>query len=531
MNPLMHGKNTAANWFIGKAAEAITGHAFQPKWYGDNIRAGMKAVNLLREMGGAEYNRLLRLGLDLQCKSDYMDQTSRDFLRGLVEQLGQDKESNRAMSVLMAVPDAAKWLKRTNHTLTFGMNDLFLAQSFYARQAELIAKGMSPDLADMAARDWAHQQVVEYMTPIRMMGSAPLGRVMENQNIALFMRYRFGGKIRPLMNAVKEAIGSFKPDENMTEAMGGALGRTTDTASGQQEETYGERNARGQTRAEARTNAIARLAVMIGMAAYIYPKLDRIAKRITHDAQAKFPRGGAMEDVVHVAESLKGERSWGATASADFSLALATEEIPELIANRDFYTWHHIRGTNVGTEDQTMQLASWLGSKTMPGQMTHRWDQGRGKQVLFGLLGFTFPMEHGVKEAAEVRSDKSGSNPAPPQAEKVWQSILAASEQAQRSGGKDTRLEDALLASGKLTKSQEDELQDAVYDPPIVFAVNGMNGQEVWRVYGKSTDEEKRQLLDDDKIYEKLSEYGDSLRDNEDDKTADAIDKELTASH
>lgn len=510
MNPLMHGKNIAANYLTGKVAEAISGKVVLPSFYARNIEAGVKAVNTLRDIGGSEYRRLLRLGLDLQGADSSFDNTTKDILRSFTDQLDKDKQSNIAMSALLGVGDAAKWLSAKNHLATFGINDLFLLQSFYARQAELTAKHV-PN-ADEAARDWAHQQVAEYTTPIRFGGSSALGRLMENPNISAFWRYHFGGILRPVMNAVKEAAGSFKPED----------------------ETAGdgkERNSRGQTRAEARINAIARLAVMIAFAVYVYPKiLDKLAKKITGDEQAKAPRGGVLGFASDIAETAKGERSIASTLGSVFTPALGTEELVEAGINRDFFTGKHIMGTNVGAEDKVKQLATWLGSKSTPGSMTHRLDQGKGKQVLYSLLGFTFPMEHGLKEAAEIRSEASGSNPSDPQKAKVFQSILAAAEQSRRTNGKDTSLKDVLLASGNLNPGQRRELILAVHETPIAFAVQGLEQDEdVWRVFQHSTDEEKHELADDRRASGRLFKYSAKLRHAGDNDKAAEVRQKVTA--
>lgn len=508
MNPLMHGKNIAANYFTGKAAEAITGSAFRPKWYGNNMEAGVKAVNTLKDLGGPEYRRLLRLGLDLQGADSSFDNTTKDILRSFTDELAKDKESNAAMSALIGVADAAKWLQHMNHLATFGINDLFLLQSFYAKEAELQAQGIANP--SEGARDWAHQQVAEYTTPVRVAGSAAVGRLLENPNLSAFWRYHFGGILRPVINAVKETAGSFKPDEDATG-------------------TGKERNAKGQTRAEARTNAVGRLAVLTLFATVIYPKvLDKLAKKMTGDEQAKAPRGGTMGFASNVAETVEGERSVASLAGSVFTPALGTEELAEIGINRDFFTGRHIMGTNVGFEDNVKQLGAWLTSKSTPGQITHRFDQSKGKQALWGLLGFTFPMEHGLKEAAEIRSEASGSNPSDPQKSKVFQSILAAAEQAHRSGGKDTRVKDALLKTGKLTPSQRKELMDAVRESPIVFAVSGLEQPEdVWRVYQHSTDEEKSSLAHDPHTRSRLYKYETKLRHDGDNKKADAIGEAL----
>lgn len=511
MNPLMHGKNVVANFFTGKAAEAITGSVFRPSWYKGNMEAGIKATNTLKDIGGPEYRRLLRLGLDLQAADSSFDQTTKDILRSFTDQLAKDKESNVAMSALMKVGDAATWLQHMNHLMTFGINDLFLLQSFYAREAELQARGV-PNPSE-AARDWAHLQVAEYTTPARVGGSAALGRLMENPNLSAFWRYHFGGILRPVLSAVAEAVGPFK-------AVDDDLGISGD-GEGQQR----KRNARGQTEAEARTNAIGRLAVMTLMATVVFPKiLDKLAKKITGDAQAKAPRGGVLGFASDIAETAEGERSPSSLAGSVFTPALGTEELVEAGINRDFFTGKHIMGTNVGTGDKVRQLAAWLGSKSTPGQMTHRMDQGKGKQVMWSLLGFTFPMEHGLKEAAEIRGEASGSNPSDPQKAKVFQSILAASEQARRSDGKDTRLKDALLNSGKLTPAQRRELIQASHETPIVFATADLeHDEDVWRVYRHSTDEEKSELVADPRTGRRLRKYERQLRHDGKNDEADQI--------
>lgn len=508
MNPLMHGKNILANAFTGKAAEAITGGALRPKWYEGNMKAGVKAVNTLRDIGGPEYRRLLRLGLDLQGADSSFDQTTKDILRSFTDQLAKDKESNAAMSALLKVGDAAKWLQSMNHLATFGINDLFLLQSFYAREAELQSKFI-PNASE-AARDWAHQQVAEYTTPIRVGGSAAVGRLMENPNLSAFWRYHFGGILRPVMNAVNESVGPFKPDEDTTDG-------------------WQERNSRGQTQAQARTNAIGRLAVMTLFATVVFPKvLDKLAKKMTGDEQAKAPRGGVLGFASNVAETAEGERSLGSLVGSVFTPALGTEELAEIGINRDFFTGRHIMGTNVGFEDKVKQLGSWLVSKSTPGQMTHRLDQGKGNQALWSLLGFTFSMEHGLKEAAELRSEAAGSNPADPQKAKVFQSILAAAEQTQRSGGKDTRLKDALLKTKVLSPAQRKELIQASHEAPIVFATADLeHDADVWQVYQHSTDEEKHQLVTDPRTHRRMVKYETQLRQNGKKDEADKIQKEI----
>lgn len=512
MNPLMHGKNIAANWFTGKATEAITGSAVNPKWHMRNVKAGIDAVNTMREMGGLEYQRLLRLGLDLQGASASFDRTTKELLRSFTDQLDKEKESNAIMSALIGVDNAAKWLQDKNHLATFGINDLFLLQSFYAAEAQFKAAGV-PNPGE-AARDWAHENVAEYTTPIRVGGSAAIGRLMENPNLSAFWRYHFGGIVRPVMNAVKEAAGSFKPDDAATEAGGGE-----------------DRDKYGQSRTRSRTNAIGRLAVMTLFAAVIFPKiLDKLAKKITNDQQAKFPRGGTLGFASNVAETIGGDRTVASTLGSVATPALGTEEGLEVLMNRDFFTGKHVMGTNVGFKDNLKQLGSWIGGKSMPGQLTHRINDSKGKQALYSLLGFTFPMEHGLLEAAKIRNEAAGSNPADPKESRAWQSMVGAVEQTQRSNGENTQLAEGLIDSGLLTPNQQKELRRGMSETAIVFAATGLeHGEDVWRVYQHSTDEEKRQLLEDRGTRVRIYKYGEQQREAGDADTADAIDKDIDA--
>jgi hypothetical protein len=328
---------------------------------------------------------------------------------------------------------------------------------------------------------------------------------MENPNLSAFWRYHFGGILRPVMNAVSDAVRSFKPEEES------------------------DRNSRGQTEAQARINAIARLVVLTAFATVVFPKvLDKLAKKITGDKQARLPRGGTLGFASNIAETIGGDRTVASTLGSVFTPALGTEELIEAGINRDFFTGRHIMGTNVGTIDKAKQLGAWLGSKSTPGQMTHRMDQGKGKQVLFSLLGFTFPMEHGLLEAAKIRSDEAGSNPPDPKQAKVWQSILAAAEQAQRSGGKDTRLKEALLHSGQLKPAQRKELIAASHEAPIVFATSDLeHDADVWQVFEKSTDEEKAQLIHNPKTHAKMLKYEKQVRQDGDVAKADKIKQAL----
>jgi len=472
MNPLMHGKNVVSNWITGKLSEGIaSGRLLNPVRYVANAKAGMRALNAVWSLN-EDYLHPLEQGLDLLRTNPNFDDQQEEMVRSLAAHLAADKDLLSFWQKALHLPgDALGAIRRANHTATFGMNDLLTLQAYYSALDRFEKDGV-PD-PEGAARDWAHRQVVEYRPPVRFLGSRGVEKALENPKLSAFWAYH-SDLLRQVATAVGDAAGAgFKEDESTP-----------------------RENEFGASKTQMRAQGLVKLAVLAAMAAALYPLvLDPLAKKLTGDDRAKFPRGGLPGLASNVYESSRGERDWSSTASGVFTPALGTENLMEMIANRDFFTGRHIRGTDQDLAGKTKQLADWIGKRSLPGQLAGRVDQGEGKQALFALAGFTFPMEHGLKEAAEIRRDKEGPNPPDPKKSKVFQSILAAAEQARRSSGNDTRLADALEDSGKLTKGQEGELEEAILWPPIVFAVNGMNPQEVYRVYQKSTEDERRALV------------------------------------
>ena len=503
MNPLMHGKNVVSNWVTGKVSEGIaSGRIFNPVRYVTNVKAGIRALNAVWSLN-EDYLHPLEQGLDLLRTNPNFDSGQEELVRSLADHLALDKETMAVWKKALHLPgDALEAMRRANHTATFGMNDVFVLQAYYSALDRFTRDGI-PD-PEIAARDWAHRQVIEYRPPVRFMGSRAAEKVLENSKLSAFWAFH-SDLLRQAAQAVSDAAGTgFK-----------------------EEETTPGKNEFGQGPAATRANGLAKLAVLAAMAAAVYPLvLDPLAKKMSGDDRARAPRGGLTGLASNVYESARGERDWSQTASGVFTPALGTENLMEMIANRDFFTGRHIRGADQDIKGQTEQLATWLGERSLAGQLAGRFDQGQGKQVLFALTGFTFPMEHGLKEAAEIRRDKAGSNPSDPEKSKVFQSMLAAAEQSRRSQGQDTRLADALEASGKLSTGQEKELEEAITLPPIAFAVNGMNPQEVYRVFEKSTDQEKRDLLSSEHSAGELEKYLSTLSDDGRDVEAAKVEAE-----
>jgi hypothetical protein len=271
------------------------------------------------------------------------------------------------------------------------------------------------------------------------------------------------------------------------------------------------------------------------MATYVFPKLfDQAAKKITNDERARAPRGGLLKFSSDAFETATGERSIGSLAESTFTPGLGLAKLAQLGLNHDFFTWRKIAGTDEegweGAKIAAKQRLAWLWKGTLPGQQAARMDQSGFRQTMEGLLGFKFPIEHGIRMATEIRRDEGGSNPPDPEKAKVFQSIMAAAEQSHRSFGQDTSLRDALLESDKLSPAEKTTLREAMNEEPIVFAVRGLeHPQDFYKVFQHSTEMEKAALIQDAETRHKLVQWEEEMRSagrTEDaDRLATAIEK------
>lgn len=518
MNPLMHIPNVAMNALVGKAAEFFSGKGLDPSWYADNMKAGLKAVNVLKDLGGKEYQHLLRVGLDLRGSDSSFDATMKDIMRQWTDQLKDNPEHNAAMSALLKVKDAAQFIQKMQHQVTFGANDAFTLQSFYAKRAELIRKGMDTDTAEAAARDYVHLKGVgEYTTPVQLAGSSTLGRLADNPLVNAFWHYHYGYLIKPLMTAISDAVGPddlrFKADEDAS----AQTGRTV--------------NKMGETANQQRAVAVARLAFLTLFATTIKPLLDKAAKKLTGNPRAEAPDGGQTALVSSAAEAYKDEHNVGkgvlsaatTTAGRLFIPSPIARDAVGLIGNYDTFLGRHVRNPNDDVSEQGKQVGAWLMKGTYPAQLQVGSGGGGWQKPLEKFLGFKFPLHDGIKAATEIRSDERGKLPSDTVKSRTFQAIMAAAEQSHHSGGQDTSLADALYESGQLSKAQEKELGQAIQDPPIVFAVGGLRDADVYHVFQRSNEQERADLLSDDKVYAKMDKYQQSLRDAGDTAKADKV--------
>ena len=518
MNPLMHIPNVAMNALVGKAAEFFSGKGLDPSWYSDNVKAGLKAVNVLKDLGGKEYQHLLRVGLDLRGSDSSFDATTKDIMRQWTDQLKDNPEHNAAMSALLKVKDAAQFLQKMQHQVTFGANDAFTLQSFYAKRAELIRKGMDTDTAEAAARDYVHLKGVgEYTTPAQLAGSSTLARLADNTLVNAFWHYHYGYLIKPLMTAIGDAVG---PDDLRFHADEGASAQTGTTV-----------NKMGETAGQQRSIAIARLAFLTLFATIIKPLLDKVAKEITGNPQAEATDGGQTALVSSALGAYKDEHSVGkgilsaatTTAGRLFIPSPIARDAVGLVGNYDTFLGRHVRNPNDDVTEQAKQVGSWLMKGTYPAQLQVGSGGGGWQKPLEKFLGVKFPLHDGIKAATEIRSDERGKLPSDPVKTRTFQAIMAAAEQSHRSGGQDTSLADSLYESGQLSKGQQDELGKALQDPPIVFAVGGLKDEDVYHVFQRSNEQERADLLSDDKVYAKMDKYQQSLRDAGDTAKADKV--------
>jgi hypothetical protein len=332
-----------------------------------------------------------------------------------------------------------------------------------------------------------------------------------------FWRYHYGYLIKPLMTAIGDAVG---PDDLRFKADEDASAQTGKTV-----------NKMGETANQQRAVAIARLAFLTLFATQIKPLLDKAAKKLTGNPQAEAPDGGQTALVSSAVGAYKDEHSVGkgilsaatTTAGRLFIPSPTARAAVGLVGNYDTFLGRKVRNPNDDVTEQAKQVGAWLMKGTYPAQLQVGSGGGGWQKPLEKFLGVKFPLHDGIKAATEIRSDERGKLPSDPVKTRTFQAIMAAAEQSHRSGGQDTSLADALYESGQLSKGQQDELGKALQDPPIVFAVGGLKDEDVYHVFQRSNEQERADLLSDDKVYKKMDKYQESLRDAGDTSKADKI--------
>ena len=220
-----------------------------PDFYVDNVKAGIEAANMLKDWGGPEYQRLLRLGLDLRGADAGFDVRTKEILRSFTDQLDQDKESNALIAGLVGVKNAAQFIRKLNHEITFGMGDLALAQSFYAKRAELMRDGVlnAEEARGLGAPAGGRVHNTSSFTR--------LGRTRKARgepHCAVIFPLPFRLYPAALGDSSRESLGEFKPDEEASEQAGKEV------------------NEFGQTAAGSRRLAIARRFALTAMAVYVF---------------------------------------------------------------------------------------------------------------------------------------------------------------------------------------------------------------------------------------------------------------------
>lgn len=379
MNPWMHGKNVLGNWALGKVAEGtVTGRAFSPAAYARNARAAVRAVKAVVGLN-KDYTDALENGVDLLRANRGFDGAQKALLTSLAKHFEENTEDRSLLAKAIGIPagKVVQFIHDQNHGITFGMNDVAVLQSYFSTLERFKAMGL-PN-AEAAARDFAHNQTMEYRPFIRFLGHRKIEGMLEDAHLSAFWRYH-SNIVRQGIQAVEDALGTgFHADEGAKEATGGDKAR----------------NQYGETKNVARARGASKLFWMILYATVGYKALDQLAKAITQNTRAVFPTGGLPGTAKSFAQLARGEKGAYDVVHSLFTPALATENLAQVISNVDFYKATkgydaQIRKTGQPLKKQAGEFGAWMAGRTLPGQMaqTEKFSPGT---IPWRLAGFTFP--------------------------------------------------------------------------------------------------------------------------------------------
>lgn len=439
LNPLMHPLNVASSWAIERGA---TG--FLPTEYGRMFRAGNKAVKAVLSQN-QDFKDALTAGAPLQSHREAIKDITKLFFNQLAE--GLEKKDDWAMKVAKALGIEHGNLLNALHKLSSKVawiaNDVLLLQSAYEHQAK---EGMTFD----AAIKEAGRIIPEYRVPTRILDSQMLSKLMTNRWATIFGPYHYS-LLRSFGEIAKSAIGQ-----------------------------GGEEKGEGYTRTKATAKAWDRIALIGLVMMGLYPVLDEIARKVSHDQHARVKRFGPFALLDLLAQVGEHKTSVSQAAQRVVTPAPQTKAAGELLTNTEFYSGRHIYDQHAPFPVQAQEIGRYLlGEMGQVGQYEKAQTEEQKRKFAWQQVGVTFAKTRAEKTAADIAAEKTGTAAETPEDEKTR--ILRRNILEELRKGNRKPLEQA-EQKHEITRKQVHNLESRSHLEPLEDTVHGFSIEEVKKV-------------------------------------------------
>lgn len=291
-NPLIHVPNISVHWLVNRGASAFA----SPTAYKTLWRTGTRAIDAVVHQN-ADYVEMLEHGAPLQYKTG--ESVTDLLLKKSGLELEQDPTLAGELSKLFGYANPAKLIKAVydfSGRATWASNDVATMQAIY----EEMSHGKSMDQAIQNVG----KHIPNYRIPARILNSTNVSKLLSNPNLTMFGAYHYGA-LKSYWEMVKSVV---KPEEGTRERLG----------------------------------AIDKMAMLGITMAVIYPMLDRVARTITGNENARFRRAGAATVPYNIYKLSQGQLDLSDLLFSIVTPAVATKEAVQLAVNRDLYSGKRI---------------------------------------------------------------------------------------------------------------------------------------------------------------------------------------------
>jgi hypothetical protein len=285
--PIPHAANVLNHWIVGRGWDWMT-----PGGWRSLMKEGTRAIRAVVTQND-DYVRMLREGSGIL----YGDVANQNFYKLMLEKAFREQVEDPQTWAGIArnlgfgtVKDMVKAEYRWASKMLWAANDVFMLQ----RQFELMGKGMDARRAIAEAE----KDIPNYRVPSEVMGKRWISEAIQNPNLFMFGRYKYG-QFRAYSEMIKDLV------------KGGTEGQ--------------------------RKDAIGKLLVLgiIGLGAY--PLASAALRKVTGNQSASIMPSGPFSIPSAAIDLAQGQRDWMSFMSSVVTPAPTLEILRDVTTNRDVF--------------------------------------------------------------------------------------------------------------------------------------------------------------------------------------------------
>lgn len=357
-NPVPHLQNVGTFWTIARGSDWV-----RPQGWTDLIKTGGRAIQDVANQGPIT-RAMLRQGSALQ----YPRVANQNFYKLMIERMSGEIDrdpqtwAGLAKNFGFSTPkDLVKQIYRTASKAMWIGNDIFMVQ----RVQELMDHGMPMD----AAIKEAERYIPNYRVPSQLWegkGGRAASSLLQSPSAIMFGRYKYD-QAKFIANLAGDFV------------------------------------KQGIDKKE----ALARAAVMGGLALAAYPLGSIALRHLTGNQNARLKRSGPLSPIDAIYENITGDKGWLATLSSIVTPAPTTELIGEVASGKDEFGRPIIEPES-STLGKMTQAGEFAAGRIAPlGEAETMLKPGGVAQVAGRNIGIEYPPRSPRPSARATRSMRS----------------------------------------------------------------------------------------------------------------------------